>query len=176
MDPFYSTSDMFIDFNSLPGASRIWVYQANRKLTAAENSVTEKYLMRLCEAWETHGTPLRSSFTIAYQQFIVLGVDEQHQGASGCSIDGSVHALNELQQHLHLDFFDRTQIAFLQGDTVALHSMRDLKSLFENKTLSGDALSFNNTVTTKEMWDRQWIVPVKDTWLARYLPKPVVAS
>ncbi len=167
---------MLIPFDTLPGSSRVWVYQANRKFTTEESLLVEQYLRQLCEAWETHGTPLRSSYTIAYQQFVVLGVDEQHQGASGCSIDGSVHALTELQQHLRLDFFNRTQIAFLQGDTVVLHPMRDLKSLFENKTLSGDALSFNNTVTTKEMWDKQWLTPARYTWLVRYLPKPVVAS
>jgi len=166
---------MLIPFDRLPGSSRVWVYQANRKLTSEEVQVVERYLHKLCESWETHGTPLRSSYTIAYQQFIVLGVDEQHQGASGCSIDGSVHALTELQQHLRLDFFDRTKIAFLQGEKVVLHPMRDLKSLFENKTLSVDALSFNNTVTTKEMWDKQWLVPAKHTWLVRYLPKSVVA-
>jgi hypothetical protein len=167
---------MFIPFDTLPGPSKIWVYQANQKITPEHRQVVEPYLHQLCEAWETHGSPLRTSFTIAYDQFIILGVDEQHHGASGCSIDGSVHALSELQQHLHLDFFDRTQIAFLRGETVVLHPLRDLKTLFENKVLSGDTLSFNNTVTTKEMWERQWMAPAKDTWLARYLPKSVVAS
>ncbi len=159
----------------MPGHSRVWVYQANRMFTVAERNHLNTELQELCNQWSTHGTPLRASFTLQFDQFVVMAVDEHHQGASGCSIDGSVHFLKSLQNNLGLDFFDRTRVAFLMDQKVVQHGLSELKTLFESKTLSAGTISFDNTVNTKDAWEKGWQVPVGNSWLARYLPKSAVA-
>ncbi len=166
---------MHLPFDSMPGHSRLWVYQANRPFAADEQTHLTKGLRSLCDDWSAHGSPLHTSFTLQYDQFVVLAVDERLHGASGCSIDGSVHFLKNLQQSLGLDFFDRSHVAFLQEKKVMLYDLPDLKRLFEKHTLSADSISFNNAVTTRDEWVRQWLQPVKDSWMARYLPKTAVA-
>src|SRR3954471_24158585 len=99
---------MYTTFDSMPADSRLWVYQANRKFTSGEKEILEKGLTELCTQWKAHGAPLRTSFTIVYNLFVVIAVDEQVHGASGCSIDGSVRYLHGLQHDLNLDFFDRS--------------------------------------------------------------------
>ena len=158
----------------MPGHSRVWVYQANRMFTIAERNHLNTELEELCNQWSTHGTPLLASFTLQFDQFVVMAVDAQHQGASGCSIDGSVHFLKSLQKSLGLDFFDRTMVAFLMDQKVVQHGLSGLKTLFENKALTADTISFNNTVITKDAWEKGWQVPVENSWLARYLPKSAV--
>ncbi len=166
---------MYIPFDSLPGYSRIWIYPANRVITPVEKNYLSSGLKKLCEQWSAHNTPLHTSFLIALDYFIILGVDEQKNGASGCSIDSSVHFLKSLQQEAGIDFFDRSQVSFLQDSTISQFPRTELKTLFENRTLSADTITFNNSVTTKSDWESHWQEPVRTSWLARYLPKTTVA-
>ena len=140
---------MYLPFDSMPGHARLWVYQANRAFMPAEKKYLEEGLKDLCNQWAAHNIPLQTSFLIQWDQFVILTVDEQQNGASGCSIDNSVHYLRSLQQELGLDFFDRSQVAFLQKDSIHAYSLSGLKTLFENHTLTAETITFNNTVTSK---------------------------
>lgn len=164
---------MYLPFESMPGHSRVWIYQANRALTAIEKDFLVKGLTNLCDQWSAHGNPLRTSFTFQFDRFVILAVDEE---ASGCSIDASIHHLQSLQEKLGIDLFDRTQVAFKQGENIILHPLKDLKNLFQNQTLTGDTIAFNNLVSTKAEWENQWQVQVRNSWLSRHLPQSVVAG
>ncbi len=165
---------MFLPFDSMPGHSRVWIYQANRTFTGPEKEHLLGGLKSLCDEWAAHGNPLPSSFNVQFDQFIVLAVDEQPAGISGCSIDGSVRYLKSLQEKLGLDFFDRNQVAFMQHNKIVLHTLGELKTLFEAQTLTGNTIAFNNLVNTKAEWENHWRSPVKESWLAGYLPKSAV--
>jgi hypothetical protein len=167
---------MYKTFDSMPDHSRLWVYQANRQFTVGEKQILEEGLKTLCTDWTAHGAPLYTSFTIAYDRFVVIVVDEEVHGASGCSIDSSVHFLHGLQRDLGLDFFDRSQVAFNDGNDIFSHPFNAVKTLLSDRTLSPETLSFNNAVTTKADWETQWLVPVKNSWMARFLPKTPVAG
>jgi len=167
---------MYQSFDSMPGHSRLWIYQANRFLTLEETNQLEEGLKRLCDQWSAHQVPLSTSYTIQHKLFAILTVDENQAGASGCSIDSSVHFLKGLQQSLGLDFFDRTQVALMDKGQVILHRVGQLKSLFENRTLTGDSLTFNILAATKSEWIENGRIKIKDSWLNKYLPKTAVAG
>ena len=167
---------MFIPFDSMPGHSRLWIYQANRTFTAIDKQHFHQGLRDLCEQWSAHGTPLHTSFTLQFDLFVILAVDEHQQGASGCSIDGSVRYLKSVQSQLGLDFFDRTQTAFLVNGKIAIYPIQELKTLFENNTLSEVSIAFNNAISTKSEWETHWKVTAKNSWLKRYLPQTPVAG
>ena len=165
---------MYEPFHSLPPDAHIWIYQANRPFTASESGFLGSELRSLCDQWAAHGQPLKTSFLLEHNQFVVLAVDEKHLGASGCSIDGSVRILKELERKTDQGFFDRKWVAFLEKDLVVLHPLTSLPTLFEKKTLSGETITFNNTITSKGDWKNRWKIPVRESWLARYLPKTPV--
>lgn len=162
---------MLVPFEQLPEHARLWIYQANRTLTAAEVSFVEESLKALCTQWQAHGNDLHSSFQIVHQQFILLAVDEAMAGASGCSIDSSVRFLKEIQNQTGLDFFDRTRVAFLENGNVVTFALAGLKDAFAQGRLGGDSITFNNTITTKAQLNHQWKIAVENSWLAKYLPK-----
>jgi hypothetical protein len=166
---------MYAPFHEMPDDARIWIYQADRRFSAEEHASIESDLLHLCQNWLAHGAPLKTSFRIDYNQFITLAVDERNLGASGCSIDGTVRLLKSLQQRLGMDFFDRESIAFLDGSNVKLYPLSRLKTLFMEGVLSGESVTFNNTLTKKAEWEKEWKAGVKNSWLARYLPKPAGA-
>jgi hypothetical protein len=166
---------MYADFSTLPDNSRIWVYQANRKLNSGEKTTISEALLAFTEQWSVHGSPLRSSFDIRFDQFVVFGADEQATGVSGCSIDGSVRALKMLGEKLGIDFFDRSRLAFKKGDEITMVPMAELKQKYQEGVWSGHTHFVNNLVGTKGELDSQWLLPAERTWLKRYLPVQAVA-
>jgi hypothetical protein len=167
---------MYKTFESMPDHARIWIYQANRRLSPTDAAALSSGLTQMCGEWAAHGVPLHTSFKILHDQFIVLAVDEAANGASGCSIDGSVRVLKDLQKGLGLDFFDRATVAFDQDAKVVVYPHAEIRNLLEKKALSADTITFNNTLTTKGELKAGWRVAIKDSWLARYLPKTAVAG
>ncbi|MBI1768630.1 MAG: hypothetical protein HYR67_09675 [Bacteroidetes bacterium] len=166
---------MYIPFYQLPPDSRVWINQADRSFSDAEEKIISNSLELFCTQWSAHGNPLETSFAIKHNQFIVLSVNENAAGASGCSIDGSVRVLKELGQQLSIDFFDRTKIAFLSEGEIKLYSIQDLSMLFKSGTLSGSSITFNNLVADKIGFEKSWKISAEKSWLAKYLPKSALS-
>jgi len=166
---------MFIPFSQLSPSARIWIYQLNRKLNEQETGHIEEVVTDFCEQWSAHGSPLQTSFKLKHDHFLILSVDENAGSPSGCSIDGSVRMLRELGSRINIDFFDRTQAAFLINGEVTIHPITKLKELFSQGMLSPSTITFNNLVATGEEFHKSWQVEVGQSWLARYLPKSTLA-
>lgn len=166
---------MYVPFNELPAHSRIWIYQSNRPLSTDEKRAAEQYLKQFCEGWVAHSQPLKTSFSIEHDQFIILATDEDYHLPSGCSIDSSVRALKTLQSELGLDVFDRTKVAFFVDGKVVTHPLSKLKSTFENGDLKAGALTFDNLVPSRGDLLQRWKLPVEKTWLVKYLPNSTLA-
>lgn len=162
---------MWIPFQELPDHARLWVYQANRAWSKAEEALMSAELTQFCADWQAHGNALKASFTTRYSQFLILAVDESHAGASGCSIDGSVRKIREIEMNLDISLLDRTAVAFMKGDQIVTLKLQDLKGGFLTGELNGEMTTFNNAVASKREYEQNWKIPVKNSWLAKYLPK-----
>jgi hypothetical protein len=165
---------MYTPFETLPTHSRVWVYQADRKMSASEEAEVSSSMKLFCEQWVAHGQPLQTSFKIEHNQFLIVAVDEGFNNASGCSIDGSVRMLKGLQADLNINFLDSSRIAFLVGAEIELFSRTELKSLFESGKLMASTITFNNLVATKADFERQWKITTEKSWMAKYLPNPAL--
>lgn len=161
---------MFVPFESLADSSRVWIYQTDRKLSSSEKEILSQALFSFTEQWQVHGEPMKTSFKLEHDQFVVLAADEDYNAASGCSIDGSVRVLKELGRQLAVDFFNRNLAAFKKEEKVTLFPLTALRE----KNLEGywneHTLFFNNLVSSKGGLRKDWIVPAGSTWLKRYLP------
>jgi hypothetical protein len=165
---------MFVEFDSLPDSCRLWVYQSARKFTEQEEHTLSQALTAFTQQWTAHGKPLKSSFKVVYNQFILLAADESFNEASGCSIDDSVHAIKEIDQHFKFSLFDRTSVACLIDEEVIVIRMKELSASLKQEIWNQDTLVFNNSISTKGDIKTNWILPAKNTWLNRYLAKQVV--
>ena len=66
--------------------------------------------------------------------------------------------------------FDRQNLAFIVKDKIELLPLSQLEYAVENNFINADTLYFNNTVLSKKEMIEKWIIPVKDSWLAKRLP------
>ena len=155
--------------------SRVWIYQSNRLFSLHEAFQIEDILKAFVTNWHSHGTPVTGYANLFFGQFIVLVADETKSGVSGCSTDSSVRFVKELEKKFHVDFFDRTNLAFIIKDKIQLLPLNQLSYAYENNFITPDTLYFNNTVLNKEQLENNWIIPLKNSWLAKRLKLPVAS-
>ena len=159
---------MYVPFEELSPQARVWVYQSDRKLSEAEVSLVEEAAPAFLESWATHGKPLKASFQLFHAQFLVIGVDENQQAASGCSIDSSVSFIKALEKELEVSFMDRGKVAFVLDGQVYLEALPQLKSSIASGRITADTRTFNNMISSKQELEEKWLMPAKETWLKRY--------
>jgi hypothetical protein len=167
---------MFVPFEKIQNSSRIWIYQANRPFNSEEAKIISDALLTFTESWLVHGSPMQASFSLEYDQFVILAADEDANAASGCSIDDSVRTFKKLGQILTIDFFDRTLVAFKKGEHVFTVPSSELKTQLNEGAWNNDTLVFNNLVNAKQDLTQAWLVPAASSWLKRYLPKQTVVG
>ena len=118
---------MIIPFDNMPDTSRIWIYQANRKFSDQEFSEIENQLQTFLNDWSSHGTSLDCGYELQYNRFIIIAVDQEHQAATGCSIDKSVAFIQSLETKYNVDLLDKMNVTFKNGDHIAHKSLIDFK-------------------------------------------------
>jgi hypothetical protein len=163
---------MNVDFQShIPGDfnddSRVWIYQSSRLFLISEALQMEDMLTEFAANWKSHGAPVKGYANLFFGQFIVLMADESATGVSGCSTDSSVHLIRSIEEKFNVQLFDRLSLAFIVKDKIGLLPLTQLEYAVENNFITGNTLYFNNTVLTKKEMLDKWIIPVKESWLAK---------
>jgi chemotaxis regulatin CheY-phosphate phosphatase CheZ len=159
---------MYIPFEDLPEHSKIWIYQANRKLSDEEvNEITEA-TKEFVENWAAHGTSLEASFVMKYNRFIILAVNQDFHPATGCSIDSSVQFIQNLEAKYEIDLLDKMNVTYKTGEFIAFKTLIEFKQLAKSKSVSENTIVFNNLVNTIEEWQDFWEVPANESWHSRF--------
>ncbi|TXK73494.1 ABC transporter ATPase [Mesonia sp. K4-1] len=160
---------MYVDFKELPNKSRIWIYQSNRPFTEEEVMQLNEEVAQFLKQWTAHGANLNAGFEIKYKRFIIIGLDQSQQGATGCSIDASVHFIQELEKKYEVDLLDKMNVSFKQGEFIAYKPLIDFKKIVKNRSVSPKTIVFNNLVNTKEEYLHEWEIPLEESWHNRFL-------
>ena len=152
----------------LPGdfspSSRVWIYQASRPFTPSEALALSPMLESFAGAWTSHGAAVKGYGRLLLDQFIVLMADT---GISGCSTDSSVRLIKEAEQRFGISLFDRQALAFVVNDEIRLIPLSDVDHAIKQGIIDADTIYFNNIVPSKEELERQWMIPVGESWLAK---------
>jgi len=159
---------MYIPFENLPEESKIWIYQSSRKFSDEEVLDIEKDLAQFIENWSAHGTSLEASFTIKYNRFIIIAVNQEIHPATGCSIDASVGLIQNLEQKYSVDLLDKMNVAFKQGEFITYKTLLEFKKLAKEKSVSENTIVFNNLVNTIEELNEGWEIPASESWHSRF--------
>jgi hypothetical protein len=147
--------------------SRVWIYQCNRRFSLSEALQIEDLLNQFTTSWQSHGTPVQGYANLFFGQFIVLMADETATGVSGCSTDSSVRLVKEIETLFNVTMFDRHLLAFTIKDNIQLLPLSQMQYAVSNQFIQADTIYFNNLVQTKEELEKSWMIPVKDSWLAK---------
>lgn len=159
---------MYVPFENLPGESRVWIYQSNRKFSDEEFAEIETALQSFLENWAAHGTILESSYQLRYNRFIILAVNQEVQAPTGCSIDSSVEFIQSLEKKYQVDLLDKMNVTFKLGEHIAHKPLIDFKKMVKDKAVTENTVVFNNLVNNIEEFNESWEVLAADSWHSRF--------
>jgi hypothetical protein len=147
-------------------SSRVWIYQCSRRLAMSEALQLEPLLENFVAGWQTHGTPVKGYANLLFGQFIVIMADETAAAVSGCSTDSSVRLIKDIEKLFNVQLFNRQMLAFVVKDKIETIPLQQVQYALDNGFVTADTLYFNNTITDKAALLQQWIVPLKQSWMA----------
>ncbi len=157
---------------NLPGTSKLWIFQNNKKFTSDEESFITSELFSFISSWQAHGKNLHPQFEIKYNLFIIVAVNEELEKASGCSIDSLVLKIRQVQDVLSLNLLDKSLIGYTSNsDLNKIHilPLLEFKKKIKKKELSENTLVFNNAVSTVKEYSTNWIQPLENSWAKVFL-------
>ena len=152
---------------SFSDQSRVWIYQSDRLLSDDEAQAITHHLNEFSASWVSHNRQLKAAGRLLYNRFVVLMVDESQADASGCSIDKSVHFLKQLEQAFGLSLFERMTFAWIENGSVRAETREAFARCYEEGEITDQTLVFDNLVSTKRLFDDEWMKPLKDSWHKR---------
>ncbi|NJC25180.1 hypothetical protein [Neolewinella antarctica] len=154
--------------NSIAPESRIWIYAAERELTATETKKVRAEIQAYVKEWVSHRKELKAAADVLHDRFLVVGVDETQAEASGCSIDGSVNKIKEIGAEIGIDFFNRMRFSYRdQKGRINTVSKDQFKELYHGGKLPNDTIVFDTLI--KEVGELRQIFerPLEDSWHSR---------
>ncbi|MCH8903792.1 MAG: ABC transporter ATPase [Bacteroidetes bacterium] len=152
------------NYNDLPDNCRVWIYQSDREFTPDEVSDIKVRLGDFVSNWGTHGTQLVAFADVYHNYFIAFVVDEESMKATGCSIDASVHLIQDLERELNLSLLTRTNFAYKDNGQIKVAAQDDFSELVKNGVVSDETIIFDNLVKNKHDFEEKWEIPFEKSW------------
>ena len=143
--------------------SRIWIFQANRKFSTEEKEIIISKLNTFIADWNAHGAELLADFDLPYDQFIVVGVDENQATASGCSIDKLTKLVREIDADYSYDLLNRMLVSYENNEDVIIEKLPTFKQKVKDATIK-DVKVFNNGVASLKDFKQNWLLPLDQSW------------
>ncbi|MBC8109660.1 MAG: hypothetical protein H7Y04_01220, partial [Verrucomicrobia bacterium] len=109
-----------------------------------------------------------------HEHFLVLAVDESFNQASGCSIDASVHFLQNLEKNLPIQLFDRLHQAVIMDGKVVFMTQKQIKEAIATENFDKNTLVFNNLIQRVGDLENDWQIPAEKSWLGKYFQVSVI--
>ncbi len=155
--------------NDYHPSSKIWIYTINPSLTDVQLNKISEELNSFCSQWTAHNRELRSFFKIFENRILMLGVDEHLNPASGCSIDKSVHFLEDLETNYSVEIFNRMLFSYIDehNNFITLNKIDFEKAIADNK-INNDTLVLNNLALTLQEWNDNGVIPMANSWMKNF--------
>lgn len=147
--------------------SRVWVYTSSRPLDDAEVQAAQLALDDFARQWTAHNFALKAAAEVFQNQFVILMVDETQAGASGCSIDKSVHFLEALGHQLGVDLFERMRFAWVHDEEMEFANRSEFSDQVQNQAITENTLVVNTLVENKQELQEKWLMPFAQSWHKR---------
>jgi hypothetical protein len=155
---------MRIPFSSLAPESRLWIFAAERALTPDEQTRVLAVVDEFLDQWRAHGRPLAAARDLRYGQFLLVGVDESAEGASGCSVDGMTRTLAALERQMGVEMLSHAPVLYRSAEGV----VRVPRPTFGERAKAGevtpDTIVFDNSLTRVGDLAHKWEVPASASW------------
>ena len=152
---------MLVEFENISDDSRIWIYASPILLDNENQTYISKLLSNHIDNWQAHQVSLTAAFTILENHFIVIALDENIAGASGCSIDTLQHKIQEIENYLAVSLTNRLNVFCIVDDKIECLPSSELSKFVNKETL------FYDLTIQKKSDLSSYLKPIKEGWCSR---------
>jgi hypothetical protein len=162
---------MLVPIQQLSHQARSWVYSLKAPISNTQQVELEQLLSKFIDQWSSHGNNLHAGFQVVDQVMLVVAVENGFEAASGCSIDKLTAIIQQAENQLQLGLLDRMNLVFKKEDgKVVFETFSNIKaSLSQEPQIANWYIANNQEQSLNQYLKTPWI-PVKDSWLARFIP------
>lgn len=157
---------------NLSDNARVWVYQSSRAFIEKEANEINEQLQHFYMQWQSHGEAVNGWAELLFRQFIVIIADETEVQVGGCSTDSSVRVIKSIERQYDVNFFDRMMLTFLVNGKAEMLPFEQVQYAVDKGYITSETPVFNNIVTNKAQLQKEWLVPIKNSWLANRITFP----
>jgi hypothetical protein len=156
-------------YEQMAPTSKVWIFQAEREFTGEEQKTVTEALTAFTDNWLSHGSLLKSHSKLLHNRFLVFMADEEGDNMCGRAIDASVRFIKELEGKLGVTMLNRNLVAYMDNGKVMSCTLDQLSRLAEEGKITPDTIVFNNLVATKAEFEKNWTIPLSQSWQQTYI-------
>ena len=150
-----------------PPSTRVWVYQSTRPFLEKELKEIAEQLYQFYAQWMSHNRPVTGWAGILFDQMILVMADDAADRLCGSAVDHSIRVMKSLERQYNVSLLDRTMLGFLREEKVELLPMSQVAPALAMGKIDSETPFFNNAISTRAELEDRWLIPVKDSWLAK---------
>ncbi len=151
--------------------NRVWVYLTNKSFDEKTERSLKVDVKEFLHTWNAHGKALTADFEILHHHFIIIKADEEQYSASGCSIDKQFQFIKEIEKKYTINLLDRLVVAYKKDTLVKVIHSSKIPQLLQDGIINENTTVFNTTLSTAEEFKNKFEIPLKESWLAKFLVK-----
>lgn len=159
--------DNDIEKFTLPNHARVWIFQSDRSLTVEETELLQLNGKKFAAQWRAHGKELTAQFEVVHHLFLVMAIDQEMEGASGCSIDTFMRFILEAEKQMGLNLTNRLCFASVIDDELRVLNQTEAKSLASEGKFTKQTPVFDNLVANLGQLRHEWLKPASALWVNR---------
>lgn len=148
---------------------RVWVYTISRLLNQEELLDLATKCRAFVSTWTAHDISLDATFEIYKNRLLIIKVNEEKYNASGCSIDKQLRFIKELENQFQVEMLNRLLVAFQNNNEVDVVKPTEIRKLLDSGKIDEETIVYNNTITDSIQLSEYWKIPLKNSWLNKYL-------
>ncbi len=156
----------------LPDSARLWIFGVSRPLNPAEVQSLLDRVDGFLSSWAAHGHPLAAARNWVEGRFLMVGVDDQVEPPSGCSIDALLRILAEVEREIGVEILGNAPVWYRDVEGAPVRVSRPMfKERAALGSIDGDTPVFDLTLTrVGDLRAGRFERPARDLWHARLLP------
>jgi len=160
----------------MPDSARIWLFGAQRLMSAQETQFLKEEMSQFVAGWQAHGKDLLANFELLGEAILVVALDESKEPPSGCSIDKVFHLLKTQNEKYQLDFFQRTLIwAWVQHD-LRIYTAALLLDALKEQSIDFDTPVVDMLTPTLGDLRAKGLIPLSGSWVSKKLHRDLQST
>jgi len=159
-----------VAFEQMPDDARLWIFGARAPLDDVDSPRLLGAVDGFLKTWKAHGEPLTCAREFVEEHFLVVAVDERASDASGCSIDGLFHLLQEAEGGIGTSLVGGGNVYFRGAEQMVFCVTRaEFTYLAVNGDVDGKTKVFDTTLTTVGDYRKKFERAAAASWHAELM-------